>query len=122
MLSVLLADDEPGIRFGLGDALRSAGYQVTTVADGAEALRKIESQVFDVAILDVRLPEVDGLALFRKLREESPATDVIMITGFGEISDAVAALKEGAHDYLQKPVDADEIGVRVARLEERRRM
>jgi DNA-binding NtrC family response regulator len=91
-------------------------------ADGAEGLALATSKVFDVVITDIRLPRVDGLTIFHRIRAESPSTDVILITGYGDVSDAVSALKEGAFDYLTKPFEMEEILVRLARSEEKRQL
>ena len=117
---ILLIDDEPSIRLSVGDALKDAGYVVDLAADGAEGLEKSRGAIYDVVISDIRLPKLDGLAIFRHLRAESPETDVILITAYGAIEDAVSALKEGASDYLTKPIDVDELVVRVGRSAERR--
>ena len=85
-------------------------------ANGAEGLTLISSNVFDVMICDIRLPKVDGLTLFRRVRQESPGTDVILITAHAAVADAVAALKEGAYDYLTKPFDVDEIILQMERI------
>ena len=122
MLDILMVDDEPMIRQSVGDVLRDAGHRVTLSPDGADALAQITSHVYDVVVADIRLPRVDGLTLFRRLRKEAPSTDVILITGHGAVQEAVAALKEGAHDYLTKPVDLDEISLRVQRIDERRQV
>jgi DNA-binding NtrC family response regulator len=116
MLDILLVDDEPDFRIIVGDALRDAGHRVTLAANGAEGLTLISSNVFDVMICDIRLPKVDGLTLFRRVRQESPGTDVILITAHAAVSDAVAALKEGATDYLTKPFDIDEIVLQMERI------
>jgi DNA-binding NtrC family response regulator len=116
----LLVDDEPSIRLSVTDVLREAGHRVTTATDGAEAMAVISARVFDVVILDIKLPKVDGLTIFRRLRAEAPTTDVILVTGYGAVADAVSALKEGAHDYLTKPFDTDEIALRVGRIAQRR--
>jgi DNA-binding NtrC family response regulator len=116
MLDILLVDDEPDFRMLVGDALRDAGHRVTLAANGAEALTLISSNVFDVMICDIRLPKVDGLTLFRRVRQESPSTDVILITAHAAVSDAVAALKEGAYDYITKPFDVDEIVLQMERI------
>jgi DNA-binding NtrC family response regulator len=115
-LEILLADDEPSIRLTVADALEDLGHHVTLAVDGGEALDHIERKVFDVVISDIRMPKVDGMTLFRKLRAKSPETDVILITAYAAVSDAVEALKEGAHDYLTKPFDIDEIKLRVSRI------
>jgi two-component system response regulator AtoC len=120
MLEILLIDDEPLIRLTVGDALKEGGYSVTLAADGAEGAELLDRQVFDVVITDIRLPKMDGLSLFRLIKERSPATDVILITAYGAVNDAVSALKEGARDYLTKPFDTEEILFRVGRLAKER--
>jgi DNA-binding NtrC family response regulator len=115
-LDVLLVDDEAELRLTLSEALRDAGHRVTLASDGAEARGHVMARVFDVVICDVRLPQLDGLTLFRRLRRESPTTDVILMTAYAEVADAVAALKEGAYDYLTKPFDIDELLVAVNRI------
>jgi DNA-binding NtrC family response regulator len=119
-LDVLLVDDEAELRLILAEALRDAGHRVTVASDGAEARSHVMARVFDVVICDVRLPQVDGLSLFRRLRQESPSTDVILMTAYAEVADAVAALKEGAYDYLTKPFDIDELIVQVKRIASQR--
>ncbi len=120
MLSILLVDDEPSIRLSVGDALTDAGHRVTRVNDGAEALSACEAKIFDVVVTDISMPRVDGLTLFAKLRESHPTTDVILMTAYGKVADAVDALKRGALDYLTKPFSTDEIVVRIKRIDERR--
>ena len=119
-LNVLLVDDEPDLALMAADALRDAGHRVTTAENGLEALDQVTTQVFDVMICDIRLPRLDGLSLFRRTRQESPDTTVILMTAFAAIQDAVAAVKEGAHDYLTKPFEIDEIILRVQRIAEHR--
>ena len=119
-LDVLLVDDEPDIELLAGDALRDAGHRVTAVKDGAAALELVKVRAFDLMICDVRLPKMDGLTLFRQTRQQSPDTTVILMTAFAAVQDAVAAVKEGAHDYLTKPFEIDEITLRVKRIAEHR--
>jgi two-component system, NtrC family, response regulator AtoC len=116
MLDILLVDDEPDFRTLVGEALRDAGHRVVLAANGAEGLTQISSNVFDVMICDIRLPKVDGLTLFRRVRQESPGTDVILITAHAAVNDAVSALKEGAYDYITKPFDVDEIILQMQRI------
>ena len=116
MLDILLVDDEPDFRSLVGDALRDAGHRVTLAANGAEGLTFVSSNVFDVMMCDIRLPKVDGLTLFRRVRQESPGTDVILITAHAAVADAVSALKEGAYDYITKPFDIDEIVLQMERI------
>ena len=119
-LDVLLVDDEPDIELLAGEALRDAGHRVTAVKDGAEALELVRARAFDLMICDIRLPKLDGLSLFRQTRQQSPDTTVILMTAFAAVQDAVAAVKEGAHDYLTKPFEIDEITLRVKRIAEHR--
>ncbi|MFO0577679.1 MAG: sigma-54 dependent transcriptional regulator [Polyangia bacterium] len=119
-LSILLVDDEPAIRLSVGDALREAGHHVKIAADGSEALAALAAQPFDLMITDIHLPKATGLELFRHVCTNMPTTDVILITAYGAIEDAVNALKHGAKDYLLKPFDIEELVVRVARIAEQR--
>lgn len=104
-LRVLLVEDDPDVRFAVASALGEAKHDVVEVGDGAAALERLASQSFDVVVSDIRLPGVDGLAVFRRAREVAPRTAVILMTSFGAVADAVAALKQGAHDYITKPFD-----------------
>jgi DNA-binding NtrC family response regulator len=122
MLDVLLVDDEEDIRTIVGTVLRQHGHRVTLAADGAQALAQVSARSFDLLICDLRLPKIDGLQLFHRVREISPSTDVILITGHGSIAEAVSALKDGAADYVPKPFDNDEIAIRVARIAEERKL
>jgi two-component system, NtrC family, response regulator AtoC len=119
-LEILLIDDEPDLRLVLEEALREAEHRVTVAGDGAEGLNHVISRVFDVVICDVRLPKIDGLTLFRRIRQESPSTDVILMTAYAEVADAVTALKQGAFDYLTKPFDIDELLLAMHRIAEHR--
>jgi DNA-binding NtrC family response regulator len=119
-LDVLLIDDEPDLRASLEEAVRDAGHRVTVANDGAEGLGQVTSKVFDVIICDVRLPKLDGLTLMRRVRQESPSTEVILMTAFAEVADAVAALKEGAYDYLTKPFEIDELLFQLKRIAQHR--
>jgi len=119
-LDVLLVDDEPDIELLAGEALRDAGHRVIAVKDGAAALDLVRVRAFDLMICDIRLPKLDGLTLFRQTRQQSPDTTVILMTAFAAVQDAVAAVKEGAHDYLTKPFEIDEITLRVKRIAEHR--
>jgi two-component system response regulator AtoC len=116
---ILLVDDEPTLRLSLGDALTDAGHTVTLAGDGAEALERIKDRSFDLIISDIRMPRMDGLSLFRRARDLMPSAEFVLMTAYGEVQDAVAALKEGARDYLTKPFDAEELLLRVARVAER---
>ncbi len=116
MLKLLVVDDEPDICSLISDALVDEGHEVTCAADGSLALELACATPFDVVVADMRLPGLDGLALFRRLREESPGTDMILITGNAAVADAVAVLKEGAFDYLTKPIRIDELAIQLNRI------
>jgi DNA-binding NtrC family response regulator len=105
---VLLVDDEPIFRVTLADDLAREGYEVTTAADGAEGLGLVR-ELFDVALLDLKLPGVDGLTLLQHFRSANPGGLAIMMTAYGTIPSAVAAMKAGATDYLVKPFPPDDL-------------
>lgn len=112
-LDILVVDDDQATRLSLAYALSDAGHHVTEACDGEEAIALASERTFDVALLDVRLPKVDGLTIFRRLRLRAPTTAVILMTAFATISDAVASLREGAYDYVTKPFDPEELTLRV---------
>jgi DNA-binding NtrC family response regulator len=116
-MKILLADDERTIAVTLADALRAAGYHVTVVSDGDQALRALAEDSFDCLITDMRLPRADGRAVLRRARELQPSCKVLLITAYASVEDAVAAVKEGAEDYLQKPFFNEDVVARVRRIE-----
>jgi two-component system response regulator PilR (NtrC family) len=107
--NVLIAEDEPSVRDSLADELRDEGYQVTAVEDGSAALRALDVQDFDLIVTDLRMPGADGLEVLRRAREVSPQTLVLLMTAHATVDTAVAALQQGAQDYLLKPVLFDDI-------------
>src|SRR3990172_2473601 len=104
-LKILVVDDETAARKGLVSLLSGWGYDVEEAADGQEALEKAVAGLPSVVITDLVMPRLDGHALLKSLREEAPFAAVILLTGQGSIETAVAAMKDGAYDYLTKPVD-----------------
>jgi len=104
MTRVLVVDDEPLYRQGLVEALRRPGIVVDAAADGQEALRLLRRGDYRLVISDLSMPGLDGLALVRAIRREAPATRVVLLSGVGTIPAAVAAVREGADDFLEKPV------------------
>jgi DNA-binding NtrC family response regulator len=121
-MDILLIDDEPELRQALADSMRDAGHAVTELGEGAAAAAMLSEKVFDVILSDVRLPGVDGHALLRQVRREAPLTDFILMTAFADVGEAVAALKEGASDYLTKPFDIDELLHHLTRIDGARAM
>jgi DNA-binding NtrC family response regulator len=107
--SVLLAEDEPILRVTLAEDLRDAGYEVTATGDGAEALGLIAERPFDIALLDLKLPKVDGMRLLQSFKGANASGVALMMTAYGTIQSAVAAIKAGASDYLPKPFSVDEL-------------
>ena len=106
---LLLVEDEPILRVTLADDLAEAGYAVTAAADGAEGLRLLQERSFDLALLDLKLPKVDGLTLLQRFKSQNPSGLAIMMTAYGTIQSAVAAMKAGAADYLVKPFPPEEL-------------
>jgi len=106
---VLIADDEDGLRWVLEKGLRQAGYEVTAVRDGDEALRAFSDAPFDLVFLDIRMPGTDGLTVLAKLRELAGDAHVIVMTAHGTMETAIQAMQRGAYDYLAKPFDLDEV-------------
>jgi len=106
---LLLVDDEDAFRKLLAIELTHSGYQVETAATIEDARRELERQAFHVVFLDVRLPDGNGLDLLRHVRETYGSTDVVMLTAFGTVAEAIAAMKQGAQDFLAKPVKFEEL-------------
>ena len=117
---VLVVDDDEGARTGLEKLLRLEGYDVDTAADGAEALDRVSERVPDVIVTDLKMPRMDGLELMGRLRETFTELPVIVVTAFGDVGSAVAAMRKGAAHYLVKPVDFDELQVAIDRSIEHR--
>lgn len=106
---ILIVDDERSIRNTLREILEFQDYQVVEAADGMECLVKVKQQNFDVIILDIKMPKVDGLEALERIQEISPDTAVIMISGHGNIDTAVEAVKKGAFDFVAKPPDLNRL-------------
>jgi two-component system response regulator MprA len=113
---VLVADDDRAIRESLARALELEGYDVTAVANGADALTRAKDASPDVLVLDLMMPSVDGLTVCRVLRAEGDRTPILMLTARTETSDRVAGLDAGADDYLPKPFDLAELLARLRAL------
>jgi len=107
--SILVVDDEPAIRESLEFLLSEANYKVALAEGGLDGLKKLESDLFDLVLLDVMMPDKNGLEVLEEIGRSSPATAVIMITAFGTIENAVRAIKSGAVDYVTKPWDNEKL-------------
>ena len=117
---ILVVDDEKHILMVLREALMHFGYRVTCAGSGAEALAAVRSELFDAAITDIRMPDMSGLDLLREIKRQDESIEVIVMTGYPTITSAVEALKEGAYDYLSKPLILDELEHVMQRVMERR--
>ncbi len=115
-ISILVVDDEPCIRESLSGWLKRGGYQVDTAPDGFTALAKSQQTHYDIMLIDVKMPEMDGLTLLKKLKEHDTDTAILMMTAHGDIHDAVQAIKMGAHDYLLKPFELEELNCTIEKL------
>ena len=104
-VNILVVDDEKGLCSGLQEALRREGYTVDAANDAASALRLTQARLFNLVITDVKMPGLDGLELVRQVKAKSPDTLCILMTAYGTVGNAVQAMKEGAYDYLSKPLD-----------------
>src|SRR5689334_8170466 len=109
MPKLLVVDDEPAVCYSFRRVFSGDGVEVVTAATAAGGLEALETSAPDVAVLDLQLPDRDGLSLFRDLRQVAPRMPVIFVTAHGTAETAIQAMKEGAFDYLLKPLDADQI-------------
>lgn len=108
-VKILVIDDEPGFRQVLSEELTQEGYDVVTANNGPDALEKIRRDKFHVAVCDINMPEMDGITTLDEIKKLNGDTEVIMMTGHGTVESAVAAMKRGAYDYVQKPFELSEI-------------
>ena len=119
---ILVVDDEEIVIRSCLRILEGNGYEIDVAHDGHDALRKVESNTYDVMILDIMMPNLGGLEVLRRVKETHPDIDVIMITGLSQIDTAVQAMKLGAFDYISKPFEPDELKLVVQRARERRQL
>ena len=117
---LLVVDDEANARTALAELLRDEGYTVETAADGFKALPKVEEFAPDLLLTDLRMPGLDGIELMRKAREIDPEITSVVMTAHGTIDTAVGAMRQGAADYLTKPINVDELVIVIERALERR--
>jgi two-component system, NtrC family, nitrogen regulation response regulator NtrX len=107
MSSILIVDDEPGVRSALGGVLRDEGYDVDAVDSGEACLERLSREAYDVVVLDIWLPGMDGLQTLARMRERQVDTQVVIISGHGNIESAVRAIKMGAFDFVEKPLSLE---------------
>ncbi|MDP3703159.1 MAG: sigma-54 dependent transcriptional regulator [Candidatus Omnitrophota bacterium] len=112
---ILVVDDDPLIRGSLYEMLRGQRYDVEMASDGSEAIDHLKRRPFQLVLADWKMPQVDGMALLAHIRAQYPDVNVILITGFGNVTSAVEAMREGAFDYLTKPIRPEELEETIAR-------
>jgi len=117
---VLIVDDEPDFLETIVKRLRKRQMEVAGVGSGKEAIELLQEQSFDVAILDVRMPGMDGIETLREIRKRSPLTEVILLTGHGSVESGIQGMQLGAFDYVIKPADIEDIIEKVNQAAERK--
>jgi two-component system response regulator AtoC len=116
MPRILLAEDDEIMRISISDRLRKYGWQVDEADDGRKAMSLYEKNHYHLIISDIRMPRLSGLELLHHIRKQNPDTDIIIMTAYGSIDDAIDCLRQGATDYILKPFDIDDLIIRVTRL------
>lgn len=122
MSLILIAEDQDSVREGLKKALEESGHSVTGVSDGAKAFEEIKGKTYDILITDIKMPGMDGIELLNAAKKLNPDTYVIVITAFGSVETAVAAMKAGAYDYINKPFSIEEMELLIKKIEEKKRV
>ena len=120
--SILLIEDEANLRHNLGVLLEGEGYRVISAEDGAEGIRKLQEELFDLVITDVVMPKVDGFQVMQYLKEHAPDVVVVAMTAYVSTESAIEALRRGAYDYIAKPFDVDLMQVVIKRALDKARM
>ncbi len=120
--TLLIVDDEQAQLNTLAGYLRKQGYKCSVAANGTEAVDIVRTSAVDLVITDMRMPDMDGLGVLRNIRSLNPEITVIVMTAFGSVEDAVTAMKEGAEDYLQKPLNLDEVDLIIGKTLEKKRI
>ncbi|MGF1669396.1 MAG: sigma-54-dependent transcriptional regulator [Balneolaceae bacterium] len=113
---ILIADDERDVRESLAILLQEEGYSIKAVVDGEKALKELDESTFDILITDLKMPNVDGIELLEKASLIAPNMIIVVITAFATVETAVKALRNGASDYIMKPLDFDEVLIRIEQL------
>ncbi len=116
MKKVLIVDDDAELRSNLSEILKGAGYYIAEAPSGKEAIEKIASKDFDIALLDIMMPKMSGIDVLKEIKKIKPKIRVIMITAFATVENAVDAIKKGASDYISKPFRIDDLLTTIRRV------
>ncbi len=119
-IRILIVDDEEAYRFMLASLLETEGFSPATANDGIQAINTIQARSFDVVLLDIKMPKVDGIEVLRFIKENFPDTEAVMLTGVGDLKIAVECMKLGAYDFITKPYSSQELLTTIHRAVERR--
>ncbi len=120
-INVLLVDDEIEFVETLAKRLNKRGFNTLYTTSGKDAMEKIKKEQFDVAVIDVRMPEMDGITLLGEIKQVQPLVEVILLTGYASIQSGIEGMKKGAFDYLMKPTDIDELIKKIRDAYERKK-
>ncbi len=113
---ILVVDDEDSLRTILSSELTSVGYEVSTAPDGEEAISMVQNKKFDLVLLDIKMPKVDGFEALKFIKKTYPAMKVIMLTGFADLKNAIESKKHGAEDFVSKPYDLVDLLTTIERV------
>ncbi len=119
---ILVVDDEPLVCVSLTNWLREENYYVTSVNDGPAAINAVQNDRWDIVLLDYKMPGMDGIEVLRQIKEASPQTVVLMMTAYASIANSVQAMKEGAFDYILKPLDVEELSLMLSKIVEHQQL
>jgi DNA-binding NtrC family response regulator len=114
--SILVVDDEEALRTVLSSELSSEGYNVETASDGDEAITILQGKQFDLVLLDIKMPRVDGFEVLKFIKKNSPQIKVIMLTAFADLKNAIESKKLGAEDFISKPYDLVDLLTTIERV------
>jgi DNA-binding NtrC family response regulator len=117
---VLLVDDEKDFLEMLSERLETRGLKVNTVTSGEEAVEKVEDKTFDAIILDLSMPGIGGLETLKRIKKKKPEAEIIILTGHGSIKTGIEAMKLGAEDFLEKPVDITDLLKKISDARDKR--
>jgi DNA-binding NtrC family response regulator len=113
---ILVVDDEDALRTVLSSELEGEGYEVNTAGDGDEAIAIVEKNEFNLVLLDIKMPKVDGFEVLKFIKEKKPHIKVIMLTGFADLKNAIESKKLGAEDFVSKPYDLVDLLTTIERV------